>query len=53
MKGMINRPVRLWLVMVAAALVWMLGAGFHHANSDGSEELYESLKQFSDVVELI
>ena len=53
MKGIINRPVKLWLVMVAAAVLWMMGAGFQKANSASSEELYDGLKLFSDVIELI
>jgi carboxyl-terminal processing protease len=52
--GKRNRPVKLWLVMVAAVLVWMAGAGFERANSaNTNENLYEGLKLFSDVIELI
>lgn len=53
MKGIINRPVKLWLVMVTAAILWMMGAGFQKANSASSEDLYDGLKLFSDVIELI
>ncbi|MFO7707610.1 MAG: S41 family peptidase [Desulfobacterales bacterium] len=53
MKGIIHRPVKLWLVMVTAAILWMLGAGFQKANSANSEDLYDGLKLFSDVIELI
>jgi carboxyl-terminal processing protease len=53
MKGIINRPVKLWLVMVAAAILWMMGAGLQKANSANSEDLYDQLKLFSDVIELI
>ncbi|MCU0540072.1 MAG: S41 family peptidase [Desulfobacterales bacterium] len=53
MKGIINRPVRLWLVMVTAAVVWMASAGFQKANSANPDELYDGLKLFSDVIELI
>lgn len=53
MKGITNRPVRLWLVMVTAVIVWMMGAGFQKANSANSEDLYDGLKLFSDVIELI
>ncbi len=53
MKGIINRPVKLWLVMVTAAILWMMGAGFQKANSANSEDLYDGLKLFSDVIELI
>ncbi|HEX5682013.1 MAG TPA: PDZ domain-containing protein, partial [Desulfobacterales bacterium] len=52
--GKRNRPVKLWLVMVAAAVVWMAGAGFQRANSaNTNDNLYEGLKLFSDVIELI
>ena len=52
--GKRNRPVKLWLVMVAAVVVWMAGAGFQRANSaNTNENLYEGLKLFSDVIELI
>jgi carboxyl-terminal processing protease len=53
MKGIINRPVRLWLVMITAAIVWMTSAGFQKANSANADELYDGLKLFSDVIELI
>jgi carboxyl-terminal processing protease len=52
--GKQKRPVKLWLVMIAAAVVWMAGAGFQRANSaNTNENLYEGLKLFSDVIELI
>jgi carboxyl-terminal processing protease len=52
--GKQNRPVKLWLVMVAAVVVWMAGAGFQRANSaNTNDNLYEGLKLFSDVIELI
>src|SRR5512139_657683 len=53
MIGKFNRPVKLWVIMVAALLVWMLSTGFQSANSAGKEELYDQLKIFSDVIELI
>jgi carboxyl-terminal processing protease len=52
--GKQKRPVKLWLVMIAAAVVWMAGTGFQRANSaNTNENLYEGLKLFSDVIELI
>ena len=52
--GKLNRPVKLWIVMVAAVVVWMAGAGFQRANSaNTNDNLYEGLKLFSDVIELI
>jgi len=53
MIGKFNRPVKLWMVMVAALVVWMLGSGFQHANSADKDDLYDQLKIFSDVIELI
>lgn len=48
-----HRPVRLWVIMLIALAAWMLGAGFQRADSAGKEQLYEQLKIFSDVLELI
>ena len=53
MKPRIHRPVRLWVIMLIALAAWMLSAGFHRADSAGKEQLYEQLKIFSDVLELI
>ena len=53
MKPRIHRPVRLWVVMLIALAAWMLSAGFQRADSAGKEQLYEQLKIFSDVLELI
>jgi carboxyl-terminal processing protease len=53
MSGKFNRPVKLWVIMVAALVVWMLSTGFQRANSAGKDDLYDQLKVFSDVIELI
>jgi carboxyl-terminal processing protease len=53
MIGKFNRPVKLWIIMVAALLVCMLSTGFQRANSAAKEDLYDQLKIFSDVIELI
>ncbi len=53
MIGKRNRPVKLWVIMLAAVLVWVMGAGVQKAVSAGNEGLYENLKIFSDVIELI
>jgi carboxyl-terminal processing protease len=53
MIGKFNRPVKLWVIMVAALVVWVLSTGFQHANSAGKDDLYDQLKIFSDVIELI
>lgn len=51
--GKRNRPVKLWVIMLAAVLVWVMGAGVQKAVSAGNDGLYEGLKTFSDVIELI
>jgi len=54
MIGKFNRPVKLWVIMVAAVVVWMLSTGFQRADSAaGKEDIYEQLKIFSDVIELV
>ncbi len=53
MTGKRNRPVKLWIIMLAAVLVWVMGAGVQKAGSAGNDDLYENLKIFSDVIELI
>jgi hypothetical protein len=50
MIGKFNRPVKLWVIMVTAVVVWMLSTGFQRADSAGKEDLYEQLKIFSDVM---
>ncbi len=48
-----TRPVKLWLLMVIAVVFWTVGNGFYRDLSAKSEEAYEELKVFSDVIELI
>ena len=48
-----KRPVKLWLLMVIAVVFWTIGTGFYRDLSAKSEEAYEELKIFSDVIELI
>jgi len=48
-----NRQVRLWLLMVVAVVIWTLGTGFMRNIAADDEALYESLKIFSDVIELV
>ena len=45
--------VKLWMVMVTAAVFWTIGAGFFGDLAAKSDESYEGLKIFSDVIELI
>jgi len=47
------RHVKLWLLMVIAVVIWTVGNGFYRDLSAKSEEAYEELKVFSDVIELI
>mgnify|MGYP001827431947 FL=1 len=48
-----TRHVKLWLIMVIAVVFWTVGNGFYRDLSAKSEEAYEELKVFSDVIELI
>jgi len=48
-----NQHMKIWLLMVAAVVVWTIGTGFFHNLAATSEETYEELKVFSDVIELI
>ncbi len=45
--------VKLWMVMVAAVVLWTIGAGFFGNISAKSDESYEGLKIFADVIQLI
>ena len=53
MKIKPNRNMKLWIVMVAAAIIWTAGTGFYHSLSASSEETYKGLKIFSDVIEIV
>ena len=48
-----TRHSKLWLLMVIAVVFWTIGNGFSRDLSAKSEEAYEELKVFSDVIELI
>jgi carboxyl-terminal processing protease len=48
-----TRHVKLWLLMLAAVVFWTIGTGFYRDLAAKSEEAYEELKVFSDVIELI
>ena len=48
-----NSQVKVWLLMVTAVVLWTIGTGFFQDLSATSEETYEGLKTFSDVIELI
>jgi len=53
MRNIKTRPAKLWLLMVIAVVFWTIGTGFYRDLSAKSEEAYEELKVFSDVIELI
>lgn len=53
MRNNKTRPAKLWLLMVVAVVFWTIGTGFYRDLSAKSEEAYEELKVFSDVIELI
>jgi carboxyl-terminal processing protease len=45
--------LKLWMIMVTAAVFWTIGAGFFGDLAAKSEESYEGLKIFSDVIQLV
>ena len=45
--------VKLWMLMVTAVVFWTIGAGFFGDLAAKSEETYEGLKIFADVIQLI
>jgi len=49
----IIQNVKLWMVMVAAVVFWTIGAGFFGDLAAKSDETYEGLKIFADVIQLI
>jgi len=53
MKTKIKNHLKLWLVIVAGVLFGITGAGFSRDLPASSEDTYESLKIFSDVIEAI
>jgi carboxyl-terminal processing protease len=53
MRSNKTRPAKLWLLMVIAVVFWTIGTGFYRDLSAKSEEAYEELKVFSDVIEII
>jgi len=48
-----NRNVKLWVVMVVAAIFWTVGTGFYQSLSASNAETYKGLKIFSDVIETV
>lgn len=48
-----TRNLKMWVVMVLASAVLILGHGFYRDLSANNEETYKGLKLFSDVIELV
>ncbi len=48
-----SRHLKISLVGVLAIAIWILGPGFYRDLSANSEETYEGLKIFSDVIEIV
>lgn len=53
MRKKIGKIARLWLPVIALAIVLTVGAGFYSSPMAGNEHTYQSLKLFSDVLEEI
>jgi len=53
MNNIKTRHVKLWLLMLIAVVFWTIGNGLYGDLSAKSEDTYEELKIFSDVLELI
>lgn len=48
-----HRKIKLWMVMVAAVVLWTAGAGFWSNLSAATESVYKGLKTFADVIQII
>jgi carboxyl-terminal processing protease len=53
MATKINRQFKLWLAVILSVAFWTIGTGFSRQLAADSEETYEGLKLFSEVIELI
>jgi carboxyl-terminal processing protease len=53
MKSKKFQHVKLWMIMVFAVVFWTIGAGFFGDLAAKSDETYEGLKIFADVIQLI
>ena len=49
----ISRHLKISIVGIIAVALWILGPGFYRDLSANSEETYEGLKLFSDVIEIV
>ncbi|MFZ7127024.1 MAG: S41 family peptidase [Desulfobacterales bacterium] len=48
-----KRYVKLWMIMAGAVVFWAVGTGFVTRLSAGTEDIYQGLKLFSDVLEIV
>ncbi len=48
-----KRNTKLWLVPLIAVILWTIGTGSYRDLSASSEETYQGLKLFSDVIEIV
>jgi len=53
MRSRKNRHVKLWLAVVLSVVFWTIGTGFNRQLSADSDETYQGLKLFSEVLELV
>lgn len=53
MRARKTRHLKMWVAMVLASVVLILGHGFYRDLSANNEETYKGLKLFSDVIELV
>ncbi len=48
-----SKHIKLWFIVIVAVIFLTIGSGFYRNLSASNDEAYESLKLFSDVIELI
>lgn len=48
-----KQSVKLWILVAAIVMFWIVGTGFYRDLSANSAETYKGLKLFSDVIELV
>ena len=48
-----KRQRKLWPFLVAAVIAWTIGTGFYRDLAASSDETYQELKLFTDVIELV
>jgi len=53
MIGQKSKHIKLWFIVIVAVIFLTIGSGFYRNISASNDEAYESLKVFSDVIELI